>query len=81
MAAYAIALTENNIRGVIISEAGPGFNVDLALQWFKDHEEGWFIRDPESPLDCAFIMPEVFGEIYMFVSDDQSSLIRRIVKI
>lgn len=81
MASYAIAITKDNIRGVIQSEAGLKFNLETALCWLEDHEEGWFVRDPESPLDCEFFMPEVFEEMYMFIANDYDSLIRRIVKV
>jgi hypothetical protein len=81
MSAYAIAITEDNLRGVIQSEAGLNFDLEMALLWLEEHEEGWFLRDPGSPLDCEFFMPEVFAEMYGFLSNDQSSLIRRVVKI
>lgn len=81
MPAYAIAVTEENIRGVIFSEAGPGFDLELALQWLEDHESGWFLRDPGSPFDCEFFMPEVFAEMYGFLNDDKSALIRTVVQM
>jgi hypothetical protein len=80
MSAYAIAITEENLRGVIHSEAGPSYDLETALSWLEDHEEGWFLRDPGSPLDCEFFMPEVFFEMYIFLSNDKESLIRRVVK-
>lgn len=80
--AYAVAINEANIRGVIHSEAGADFNLELALAWLKEHEEGWFLRDEESPLDCQFFMPEVFAEMYMFTSPiDSTSLFRQVIKI
>lgn len=81
MVAHAIAITEENVRGVIQSEAGSYYNLETALKWLEEHEEGWFLRDPSSPLDCEFFMPEVFNEMYMFLSKDQSSLIRRVEQI
>lgn len=81
MPAYAIAITEDNLRGVIHSEAGLNFNLEAALKWLEDHEEGWFLRDLGSPLDCEFFMPEVFKEMYIFMNDDTSALIRSVVKI
>jgi hypothetical protein len=81
MVAHAIAITEENVRGVIQSEAGPSFDLEKALQWLEEHEEGWFLRDPSSPLDCEFFMPEVFNQMYIFLSMDQSSLIRRVEEI
>jgi len=81
MSAYAIRITKDNLQGVIRSEAGLDFDLEEALDWLKDHEEGWFLRDPGSPLDCEFFMPEIFAEMYIFLSNDTSSLIRRVVKI
>lgn len=81
MSAYAIAVTEDNLRGVILSEAGQDFDLEAALDWYKEHGGGWFLRDPGSPLDCAFFMREVFGTMYMFLSNDPDSLIRRVVQI
>lgn len=81
MSAYAVKITEDNIRGVIRSEAGKSFNLSIALSWLEEHEEGWFLRDESSPLDCEFFMPEVFAEMYAFTSDDKSSLIRHVVKL
>jgi hypothetical protein len=81
MPAYAIAITEENIRGVILSEAGPEFDIELALEWLEDHEAGWFLRDLGSPFDCEFFMPEVFVEMYGFLNDDRTSLIRSVVRM
>jgi hypothetical protein len=81
MVAFAIAITEENIEGVILSEAGPNYDIGVALQWLEEYETGWFVRDPGSPLDCSFFVPEVFAEMYIFMSDDRHSLMRRIVKI
>jgi hypothetical protein len=78
--AYAIAVTEENLKGVIRSEAGPKFDLETALWWLEEHGEGWFLRDPNSPLDCQFFMPEVFFEMYSFWSNDPTSLIRRVVQ-
>lgn len=79
--AYAVAVTDENIRGVILSEAGPGFNVELALKWLEEHEEGWFLRDKESSFDCLFFVPEVFSEIYTFTSADDHSLFRHVIRV
>jgi len=81
MSAYAIAITEDNLRGVIHSEAGVSFDLELSLQWLYEYEAGWFIRDPDSPFDCAFMAQEVFDEVYTFLSADSSELIRRVVQI
>lgn len=81
MSAYAVAITEDNVRGVIHSEAGLNFNLEYALNWLKAHGEGWFLRDEESPLDCQFFMPLVFEELYMFTSNDEHSLFRHVIKL
>lgn len=79
--AYAVAITEDNLRGVILSEAGPGFDLDLALDWLKEYEEGWFLRDEESALDCQFMVPSIFKELYKFISSDNDSLFRQVIRI
>jgi len=79
--AYAIKITPENLRGVIRSEAGRDFDLEMALQWLEEHEEGWFLRDEGSPLDCQFFVPMVFFEMYVFTSHDESSLFRNVVKI
>lgn len=80
--AYAVAITEDNIRGIIRSEAGLDFNLELALTWLEEHLEGWFLRDEGSPLDCHFFEPLVFVELYKFVSPhDHTSLLRQVIKI
>lgn len=80
--AYAVAITEENLRGVIRSEAGSNFDLEFALAWLEEHGEGWFLRDEESALDCQFFMPMVFVEMYQFVSSlDHTSLFRQVIKI
>jgi len=81
MQAYAIAITEENLNGVIHSEAGWSYNLEAALQWLEEHEEGWFLRDPGSAFDCAFFESEVFGQIYTFLHSDAGSLIRPVIRI
>ena len=81
MPAYAIAITEDNIRGVIASEAGPNFDFITALQWLKEYEEGWFVRDEETAFDCKFFEPTIFLQIYAFTSNDDNDLIRNIIRI
>lgn len=81
MIAYAVAITEENIRGIIRSEAGPAFNLDWSLDWLDENEEGWFLRDAESTFDCQFFRPEVFGEYYSFVEYDEKSVLQEVVKI
>lgn len=78
VAAYAIYITEENLRGVILSEAGPNYDLELSLQWLEEHSEGWFLRDDMSPLDCQFFVPEVFFETYRFTNNDEAQLIRHV---
>ena len=78
---YAIAITEENIRGVILSEAGSGFDLVAALAWLDEYKEGWFIRDETSVLDCHLFTPETFAIMYMFTDNDQNVLMRKIEQI
>lgn len=78
MYAYVVAVTEENLRGVILSEAGPSFDLALSLAWLKEHGEGWFLRDENSTLDCQFFMTEVLEEMYDFSPHDEHSLFRRV---
>jgi len=81
MQAYAIEITDENLRGVIHSEAGKDYNLADALKWYEEYGGGWFLRDPGSPFDCRFFMPEVFDQMYSFLSPlDTSSLIRPVVR-
>ena len=80
--AHAIAITEENIYGVIRSEAGPDFDIEYALNWLYEHEEGWFLRDEESELDCQFFEPDIFKEFYRFSSiQDTDSLLRQVFPV
>ena len=81
MQRYAIAITEDNIKGVILSEAGLNYNVNTALRWLKDYGDGWFVRDPSSPFDCLFLTDEVFHQIYLFTNNDQHCVMRHIDEI
>jgi hypothetical protein len=78
MPAYAIKVTEENIRGIILSEAGRDFDVNIALDWLKQNEAGWFVRDNCSPFDCEFISDDIFKEFYMFTHNDHTSILRHI---
>ena len=80
MVAYACLITEANL-GVIASEH-PKFDREEALQWIKEHETGYFIRDEESrAFDCKYMDEEVFKEIYKFEYGDYGDLFRRILKL
>lgn len=76
--AYVVAITEENLRTVIRSEAGPSFDLDLSLQWLAEHGEGWFLRDEGSPFDCQFFVSDVLEELYRFTSVDDHSLFRHV---
>jgi hypothetical protein len=78
---YAIAITEENIRGVILSEAGSGFDLAAALDWLEEFKEGWFIRDESSVLDCHLFTPETFAVMYTFTDNDQGLLMRKVEQI
>ena len=81
MEAYAIAITEENIRGIILSEAGTKYDLDVALRWLEESEVGWFVRDPSTVLDCSFYTPEIFETMYAFTDYDQHSLMRKVTQI
>lgn len=81
MQAYAVAITEANLRNAIRSEAGRNYDLDWSLHWLEEHGSGWFLRDEGSPLDCQFFMPEVFAELYGFISDDETATFRRVIKL
>lgn len=80
-AAYAIAMTEENIYGIIRSEAGLGYDPENAMKWLKEFGQGWFLRDETTPLDCRFFVPETFDAMYKFVSNDQNQLMRQVEEI
>lgn len=79
--AYAVKITEENLRGVILSEAGLNYNLEYALEWLEEHGDGWFLRDPESVLDCQFIVDTVFETLYQFTSVDDHSLFRHVIPL
>ena len=81
MQAYAVAITEDNIRNAIRSEAGRDFDLDIALAWLEEHENGWFLRDEGSIFDCQFFMPEVFEELYAFVSYKDNETFKKVTRI
>lgn len=81
MTAYAIAITEENVRGIILSEAGSKYDVDGALHWLATYGEGWFVRDPSTVLDCSFYTPEIFEQMYTFISADEHSIMRHIEQV
>lgn len=76
--AYAIRVTEANIKSIILSEAGESYNVIDALKWLQEHGEGWFLRDEDSVLDCKFFRPEIFTVMYKFVDYDDGRLIHQV---
>jgi hypothetical protein len=81
MAAYVVAITEDNIYGVIRSEAGPNYDLDAALDWLAEYGEGWFLRDEETVLDCQFFAPDVLKKFYYFANIDDHSLFRRVMPV
>jgi hypothetical protein len=81
VAAYVVKITEDNLRGVIRSEAGPNYDLDAALDWFNEHGEGWFLRDEETVLDCQFFVPDILTKFYKFTNVDDHSLFRRVIPV
>lgn len=72
-------MTMNNMW--VIASEKPDFDKEEFINWLEEHEEGYFLRDPESVLDCQYFEPTVFLEIYTFTSPDRGELFRRVVKI
>lgn len=79
--AYAIAITEDNIRGIILSEGGLKFDLDRSLMWLEEYKQGWFLRNEGSVFDCHFFAPEIFEEMYFFVKNDPEALIRHVKEV
>lgn len=76
-AAYAVRITRVN-KQVIRSEQ-PKFNNEEFERWIEDHgEEGYFLRDEETPLDCGYFAEPVFFQMYMFKSNDTAALFREV---
>lgn len=78
---WAIAVTEENIHGIILSEGGSDFIVDAALKWLEEFKEGWFVRDESSVLDCHLFTVDVFNVMYAFTQNDEGLLMRHIESI
>ena len=78
---YAIAITKENIYGVIRSEAGPNFDLEAALTWFEKHGGGWFLRDDSTVLDCHFFDEEIFPTLYEFIEDNPNELMRHVISV
>ena len=78
--AYVCRVTEENMPA-IASEFGKGWDRDKVVRWLEVHEEGYFLRDPSSVLDCNFFVPAVFYRMYMFENDDTHALFRRVLRL
>lgn len=81
MAAYVVEVTEDNLRTVILSEAGPNFTLTEGLKWLEDHGEGWFLRDEGTVLDCQFFVTNVLKQFYYFANPNDQSLFRRVLPV
>lgn len=79
MVAVACRISEENF-GAIASEK-PDFDLEKTKEWLEQNGQGYFLRDPESPLDCGYFVDEVFFQLYIFESGDQSALFRHVLRL
>jgi len=77
--AEACRITKEN-TWVIASEK-PNFDKEEFDAWIEEHGVGYFLRDEGSKLDCSYIPPEDFLDIYIFESGDTGALFRKVIKI
>ena len=63
--AYAIAVCEANFS-LLVSEAGRNHSKEQIRAKLPVYENGYFLRDPNSKLDCQFFLPEAFEKLYEF---------------
>lgn len=78
MAAYACRIIPENF-GVIASEK-PDFDRPQLEEWLREHEIGYFLRDPDSQFDCQYFDPTVFLQLYEFVHPSDTGALFREVK-
>lgn len=79
MIAYAVQIKPENF-GAIASEK-PDFDLESTKKWLDFHEEGYFLRDPESALDCKYFESTVFSQMYTFSHPNSTELFKRVVRI
>lgn len=75
--AWACRVTEEN-KQAIASESGKLWDEIFFKQWLTEHPDGWFLRDPESSLDCHYFAESVFAEMYQFEAGDVNALFRHV---
>jgi hypothetical protein len=74
-------VTKENVNA-IVSEGARRLDRKAVLDWIEESgERGYFLRDPNSPLDCHMFQPEVFYDMYIFnSSNDATALFRNVMK-
>lgn len=77
IAASATEISEENYCA-ILSEAGGSFDRAFLLRWVAENKEGYFVRDPESPMDCILFTPENFFTLYHFQRGDIGVMFRAV---
>lgn len=68
MTPTACPVIPNNFQA-IISEGLYGIKREDAFEkiceFLKEHKEGYFLRDEESPFDCHLIESSIFKDLYL----------------
>lgn len=77
--AYAIFICDENEQA-ILSEAGTSFDKGLLSAWRRHIEGGYFVRDPDSPLDCCLFEDKEFQQLYFFTTPLDGPLFREITR-
>ena len=78
--AWAAVIKEENYQA-ILSESAGSFDLAFLEAWIVENGEGYFIRDPSSPLDCCLFPESDFVKLYLFQGGDVDALFRPIIKI
>jgi hypothetical protein len=76
MLAWACKISKENFQA--IASEHPKFDLEEIKDWLAVHEEGYFVRDEDSMLDCSYMQIDVFKTIYKFHSNDLDSMFRQI---
>lgn len=76
MVAYAVRIKKEN-KQVIASEH-PKFDEAEFNKWLETHKDGYFLRDPDSALDCHYFVDYVFIQMYRFDPPGTGALFERV---
>ena len=80
MQACVVVVKPENFQA-IMSEAGRNFDRAFLEAWIAKEENGYFLRDETSPLDCYLIEESKFLQMYMFERCDPNVLFRHVIKL